>query len=73
MFDDRVYKRGALTLHALRRRVSDEKFFALLKDWTTRYRHGNATTDDFTGLAAGYCDESLSGLWNSWLYSRAVP
>ncbi|MGB9249391.1 MAG: hypothetical protein WCC28_06410 [Mycobacterium sp.] len=40
---------------------------------STRYRHGNATTDDFTGLAAGYCDESLSGLWNSWLYSRAVP
>jgi aminopeptidase N len=73
MFDDRVYKRGALTLHALRRRLSDEKFFALLKDWTTRYRHGNATTDDFIGLAAGYCDGSLSGLWNSWLHSRTVP
>jgi aminopeptidase N len=73
MFDDRVYKRGALTLHALRRRLSDEKFFALLKDWTTRYRHGNVVTDDFTGLAAGYCDESLSGLWDSWLYSKAVP
>ncbi len=45
MFDDRVYKRGALTLHALRGRVGDEKFFALLKDWTTRYRHSNAVTD----------------------------
>ena len=73
MFDDRVYKRGALTLHALRRRLSDEKFFALLKDWTTRYHHSNAATDDFTGLAAGYCDESLSGLWDGWLYSKAVP
>jgi aminopeptidase N len=73
MFDDRVYKRGALTLHALRRRLSDEKFFALLKEWTTRYRHSNAVTDDFTGLATGYCDESLSGLWDSWLYSKAVP
>ncbi|HEY1840128.1 MAG TPA: M1 family metallopeptidase [Mycobacterium sp.] len=73
MFDDRVYKRGALTLHALRRRLSDEKFFALLKDWTTRYRHANVSTDEFTGLAAGYCNESLSGLWDSWLYSRAVP
>ena len=40
MFDDRVYKRGALTLHALRGRLGDEKFFALLRDWTTRYRHG---------------------------------
>jgi aminopeptidase N len=73
MFDDRVYKRGALTLHALRGRVGDEKFFALLKDWTTRYRHSNAVTDDFTGLAADYCGESLTPLWDSWLYSRAVP
>ncbi len=73
MFDDRVYKRGALTLHALRGRVGDEKFFALLKDWTTRYRHSNAVTVDFTGLAADYCSESLTPLWDSWLYSRPVP
>ncbi|WP_343575430.1 M1 family metallopeptidase [Mycobacterium sp.] len=73
MFDDRVYKRGALTLHALRGRLGDEKFFALLKDWTTRYRHANAVTDDFTGMAADYCDESLTELWDRWLYSRAVP
>jgi aminopeptidase N len=73
MFDDRVYKRGALTLHALRGRVGDEKFFALLKDWTARYRHSNAVTEDFTGLAAHYCGESLTPLWDSWLYSRALP
>jgi aminopeptidase N len=73
MFDDRVYKRGALTLHALRGRLGDEKFFALLKDWTTRYRHSTAVTDDFTGLAAEYCDEPLAPLWASWLYSTALP
>ncbi len=73
MFDDRVYKRGALTLHALRGQLGDEKFFALLKDWTTRYRHGTAITDDFTGLAANYSDESLRPLWDAWLYSTEVP
>jgi aminopeptidase N len=73
MFDDRVYKRGALTLHALRGRLGDEKFFALLKDWTTRYRHGTVVTDDFTGLAANYSDESLRPLWEAWLYSTGVP
>ena len=50
MFDDRVYKRGALTLHALRRVIGDDSFFALLRDWTTRHRHNTAVTDDFTGL-----------------------
>ena len=73
MFDDRVYKRGALTLHALRGRLGDENFFALLKDWTNRHRHGTVVTDDFTGLAANYSDESLRPLWDVWLYSTQVP
>ena len=73
MFDDRVYKRGALTLHALRGILGDDKFFALLRDWTTRHRHGTAVTDDFTGLAANYADVSLRSLWEAWLYSRPVP
>jgi len=73
MFDDRVYKRGALTLHALRGIVGDDKFFALLRDWTTRHRHGTVVTDDFTGLAANYADVSLRPLWDAWLYATQVP
>lgn len=73
MFDDRIYKRGALTLHTLRHRIGDDKFFTLLQDWTTRYRHGTVVTDDFTGLAANYSLESLHGLWDAWLYTPALP
>jgi aminopeptidase N len=73
MFDDRVYKRGALTLHVLRRTIGDDGFFDLLRDWTTRHRHGTAVTDDFTGLAANYSHESLRPLWQAWLYSKDVP
>jgi len=73
MFDDRVYKRGALTLHALRNVIGDANFFALLQDWTTRYRHSTVVTDDFTGLAANYSEVSLRPLWDGWLYSTPVP
>ncbi|MGW4100516.1 M1 family metallopeptidase [Mycobacterium sp. NPDC004974] len=73
MFDDRIYKRGALTLHALRTLIGDRNFFALLRDWTARYRHSTAFTDDFTGLAAGYTDEPLQSLWQAWLYSKELP
>jgi len=73
MFDDRVYKRGALTLHALRMAIGDDNFFALLRDWTKRHRHSTAVTDDFTGLAANYADVSLRPLWDDWLYSTDVP
>lgn len=73
MFDDRVYKRGALTLHALRGIIGDEKFFALLRDWTQRHRHSTVVTDDFTGLASNYADVSLRQLWADWLYSTRLP
>ena len=73
MFDDRVYKRGALTLHALRGIVGDDNFFALLRYCTTRHRHGTVVTDDFTGLAANYAEVSLRPLWDAWLYSTQVP
>ena len=73
MFDDRVYKRGALTLHALRGLIGDENFFALLREWTDRYRHSTVVTDDFTGLAGHYAQTSLRPLWDAWLYSTPVP
>ena len=38
MFDDWVYKRGALTPYALRLRIGDDAFFALLGHWTDKYR-----------------------------------
>jgi aminopeptidase N len=73
MFDDRVYKRGALTLHVLRNTIGDEKFFALLQDWTSRYQHSTVVTDDFKGLAANYAEVSLRPLWDAWLYTTEVP
>ena len=73
MFDDRVYKRGALALHALRRRIGDDSFFALLREWTSRYRHASVVTDDFIALAAQYTEDSLRPLWAAWLYSAEAP
>ena len=73
MFDDRVYKRGALALHTLRRRIGDDSFFALLREWTSRYRHASVVTDDFIALAAQYTEDSLRPLWAAWLYSAEGP
>jgi aminopeptidase N len=50
LFDDRVYKRGALTLHALRLTVGDEAFFRILRAWTAAHRHGGVRTRDFVDL-----------------------
>ncbi len=73
MFDDRVYKRGALTLHALRLTIGDEAFFGLLRAWTASYRHSSATTDDFRALASTFAAASLDGFFNSWLVAFTLP
>jgi aminopeptidase N len=73
MFDDRVYERGALTLHALRVTVGDDRFFALLRDWTTTYRHATVSTDDFIALARGYAAGPLDELFAAWLFEPSLP
>ena len=73
MFDDRVYKRGALTLHALRRTIGDGPFFDLLRRWTAQHRFGTVTTDDFRALATDFSAVPLDGLFEAWLYGTALP
>ncbi len=73
MFDDWVYKRGALTLHALRLTIGDGNFFALLHRWTDKYRYGSVTTEDFIALAANYSSQSLGPLWEAWLFTAKLP
>ncbi len=73
MFDDRVYQRGALTLHALRRAVGDEQFFATLRSWTGAHRHGSVTTEEFIALAAEAGGHDVVALLSEWLYELRVP
>ena len=73
MFDERVYKRGALVLHALRGRIGDERFFALLRDWTARHRHATVTTAQFVELAEQHAGTDLSAFFTAWLHRPALP
>ncbi|WP_235436340.1 M1 family metallopeptidase [Arthrobacter sp. RIT-PI-e] len=74
MFDDRVYKRGALTLHALRRAAGDTAFFDLLRAWSAEHRFGSVTTPDFEALAARLLPGvDVPGLLRRWLYAEALP
>ena len=73
MFDDRVYKRGALLLHALRRTVQDETFFSILRQWTTRHAHNTVTTQQFVELAEELSRVGLAELFRAWLTEPALP
>jgi aminopeptidase N len=73
LFGRSVYERGAMTLQALRERVGDQKFFAILRGWAAAHRHGNATTADFVALAQRVSGKDLRKLFQTWLYDRERP
>ncbi|WP_240312385.1 M1 family metallopeptidase [Janibacter anophelis] len=73
MFDDRVYKRGALTLHALRCRIGDHAFFEVLQTWTAAMRHANVTTEMFIEHAERVTGLQLRDLFERWLYAVELP
>lgn len=73
MFDDRVYKRGALTLHALRVTVGDDAFFRVLRAWAAENRHGSIGTAGLITVAERESGESLGALFDVWLDQEALP
>src|SRR3954447_4276234 len=73
MFAAAVYRRGGMTLQALREKIGDEKFFRILKTWAAEHRHGNGTTEQFTALSEQISGEDLGAFFQTWLYTPAKP
>ncbi|MEV4615531.1 M1 family metallopeptidase [Kitasatospora sp. NPDC049258] len=73
MFDDRLYERGGLTVHALRCALGDEAFFRMVKDWVGLNRHGVVGTADFTAHVRRYATRPVDGLLEAWLHETALP
>ncbi|WP_082044010.1 M1 family metallopeptidase [Mobilicoccus massiliensis] len=72
MFDDRVYKRGALALHAVRCAVGDEQFFDLVRSWVADHHDSVVTTDDFRAHLASV-RPGLDGVLTPWIDETLLP
>lgn len=79
MFDDRIYKRGALTLFALNRAVGDEVFTHLIRSWVAEHRHASVDTEMFLdhadrqAEAAGHPAGHARAIMRPWLCEPALP
>jgi aminopeptidase N len=73
MFDDRVYKRGALFLHAIRTTVGDSAFFEMIRSWVADHAYGSVTTADFIVHATNHLGPGLPELAEAWLYQAELP
>ena len=73
LFNEGVYCRGALTLHALRLEVGDEAFFEIAQTYHERHQGGNARTEDFIAVAEEISGEELDAFFDAWLYAPEMP
>ncbi|MEU6224219.1 M1 family metallopeptidase [Streptomyces sp. NPDC047042] len=73
MFDDRLYQRGGLAVHAVRCALGDEVFFRMLRGWAGLHRGGSVSTGTFTAYVSRFAVEPLDELFTAWLFERALP
>jgi aminopeptidase N len=73
MFARAVYRRGAMTLQALRDKIGTDAFFQVLKTWTAEHRQANGTTAQFIALSERISGQNLSNFFQVWLYTPSKP
>jgi aminopeptidase N len=73
LFADAEYERGALVLHALRRKVGDEVFFAILRDYATTFRHSSVDTAAFVALVNRHAGQPLDDFIDQYLNAPVAP
>ena len=73
LFGSNSYGGGAVVLHALRLTIGDEGFFELLTRWVAQNNGESRTTEEFVALATDVAGESLTGFFDTWLYSDTTP
>ena len=73
MFDDRLYERGGVAVHALRCALGEGAFFRMLKGWTAIHRHGLVTTEGLAAHAQQYTSRPLGGFFDAWVHGTVLP
>ena len=62
-----------MTLQALREKVGDTAFFAIMRAWAQDNRYGNVTTEEFIDLCEQESGMDLTAFFQAWLYEKGKP
>ena len=73
MFDGAIYTRGAMTLQALRNRVGEADFWAILRGWLQSRRHRTGSDAEFRAYAQAASGEDLASFFVAWLDTPTRP
>ncbi len=68
-----VYYIPAVMWDELRKRVGDDEFWRLVREWPQSHAYGNAGYDDITAWWSEQTGQDLSGFFHEWLTSDTTP
>ena len=73
MFDDRVYKRGALPCTPCGSRSATTRSSTLLRGWVAQHAHGTVSTAMFVSFAEQFSATPCGSLFDTWLTAPQLP
>lgn len=68
-----VQYKGAVILHMLRYLIGEEKFFAALQTFATKYAYQNVSTADFKSIVEQVTARDLTYFFAEWILSTGAP
>jgi aminopeptidase N len=69
----RVYDKGPIALHALRREIGDDAFFTIVKEWPATYGGKNASFDDFEAFVNQQTGTDNTAFIDAWFRGKKIP
>ncbi|MBJ7332476.1 MAG: M1 family metallopeptidase [Solirubrobacteraceae bacterium] len=73
LFASSTYQKGAMTLQALKVKVGDAAFSAILRAWFVQGTVATVATPQFIALAEQISGQELSAFFDVWLYQGGKP
>ncbi len=71
--ESNIYYGPALMWHELRKKLGDEKFWAIVRAWPKVRENGNADRAQFVDWLNEQTGQDLTGFYDAWLLGKASP
>jgi aminopeptidase N len=73
LLNENSYEKGGWVLHMLRTQVGDSAFFAGVRDYYVKNRHGTALTEDLVRSMEAASGQELDWFFDQWLRRPGYP
>ncbi|WP_067432377.1 M1 family metallopeptidase [Nocardioides jensenii] len=71
--ESNIYYGPALMWHELRKKLGDEKFWAMVRAWPTVHKQGNPTREEYLDWIEQETGEELTDFFDAWLMGEKTP